>query len=67
MSLHLLFHYDPSRGQGIARDLLADYRGYLQTDGYEVYEAIAGSRPEIRLVGCFAHARRKFFEADKAR
>jgi len=62
----VLFHYDPSRGQGIARDLLAGYRGYLQTDGYEVYDAIGGARPEVRLVGCFAHARRKFFEADKA-
>ena len=62
----VLFHYDPSRGQSVAKELLTDYRGHLQTDGYEVYEAIAGARPEIHLVGCFAHARRKFFEADKA-
>ena len=62
----ILFHYDPSRGQDPAADLLAGYRGYLQCDGYEVYGAIAARSPEIRLLGCFAHARRKFHEAHGA-
>lgn len=35
-------------------------------DGYAVYDALEKAHPEIRLVGCVAHARRKFFEADKA-
>ena len=60
-----LFHYDPSRGQDPASALLAGYRGYLQCDGYEVYGAIAAKSPAIRLIGCFAHARRKFDEAHK--
>ncbi|MEN8176035.1 MAG: IS66 family transposase [Pseudomonadota bacterium] len=62
----ILFHYDPSRGQAVAKDLLTDYRGFIQTDGYEVYGAIAASRSDITLVGCMAHARRKFDEAVKA-
>ncbi len=62
----ILFHYNPSRGQETAKDLLADYRGFIQSDGYEVYAAIAASRSDITLVGCMAHARRKFDEAVKA-
>jgi len=63
----LLFHYDPSRGQGVALELLAGFRGFLQSDGFEVYAAIAAGEPDsIRLIGCFAHARRKFDEALKA-
>lgn len=62
----ILFHYDPSRGQAVAKGLLADYRGYIQADGYEVYAAVAASSENITLVGCMAHARRKFDEAVKA-
>ena len=61
----ILFHYHPSRGQDPAAELLAGYRGYLQSDGFEVYGAIAAKSPAIRLIGCFAHARRKFDEAHK--
>ena len=61
----ILFHYDPSRGQQPATDLLEGYRGYLQCDGFDVYGAIAAKSPEIRLIGCFAHARRKFHDAHK--
>jgi transposase len=31
----ILFHYDPSRGQAVAAELVDAYRGYLQTDGFE--------------------------------
>ena len=61
----VLFQYDPSRGQAPAKELLAGFAGYLQTDGYEVYTALAATRADIRLIGCFAHARRKFDEALK--
>lgn len=61
----ILFHYDPSRAQQPAADLLEGYRGYLQCDGFDVYGAIAAKSPEIRLIGCFAHARRKFHDAHK--
>ncbi len=61
-----LYHYSRTRGAEYARDLLADYEGYLQADGYQVYEKIAAESEKIILVGCWAHARRKFFEAAKA-
>ena len=57
------FHYDMgSRGGETARKLIGGYRGTIQTDGYEVYEAYEGA-PGKRMIGCWAHARRKFVEA----
>lgn len=61
----ILFDYDPSRSQHVPLRLLEGYRGYLQVDGYEGYNAI-GNQDGITLVGCMAHARRKFDEALKA-
>jgi transposase len=61
----LLFDYDASRSAGVPLRLLEGYSGYLQCDGYEGYGAI-GKRDAITLVGCWAHARRKFDEAIKA-
>ena len=57
------FHYDMgSRGGDTARKLIGGYNGTIQTDGYEVYEAYEGA-PGKRMIGCWAHARRKFVEA----
>jgi transposase len=50
----VLFHYDPSRGQAPAKELLAGFAGYVQSDGYEVYTALAATRSDIRLIGCCA-------------
>jgi transposase len=61
----ILYDYDPSRGQAVSQRLLEGFAGFLQTDGYEGYNAVvAGS--EITHLGCWAHARRKFDEALKA-
>jgi len=61
----VLYHYDPGRGAGVAKRLLAGFRGYLQTDGYDGYNAAVASHDLVH-VGCVAHARRKFSEAVKA-
>ncbi|MEQ8693405.1 MAG: IS66 family transposase [Pseudomonadales bacterium] len=61
----VLFDYDPSRGQGVPLRLLEGFRGYLQTDGYDGYNAVVAAQQLIHL-GCMAHARRKFHEAVKA-
>jgi len=45
--------------------LLQDYRGYLMTDGYEGYNAIA-QRDGVEHLCCWAHVRRKFVEAQRA-
>jgi transposase len=61
----ILFDYDASRSGAVPQRLLADFRGTLQTDGYEGYGAI-GAQEGIVHAGCLAHARRKFDEALKA-
>lgn len=61
----ILFDYDPSRSGATAARLLAGANGYLQTDGYAAYDGVA-ARLALVHVGCFAHARRKGFEAIKA-
>jgi len=59
------YEYHPSRAACHAKKLLEGYRGYLQTDGYEAYDSALKDLPGIVHVGCFAHARRKFYEAAK--
>ncbi|WP_339428535.1 IS66 family transposase, partial [Pseudomonas sp. RA_105y_Pfl1_P41] len=44
--------------------LLADYRGYLMSDDYAGYNAV-GAQPGVERLGCWAHARRKFVDAQK--
>ena len=60
----LFFHYHPTRSGSVALEFLKGYSGYLQTDGYSGYSQ-AGEAPGIIHVGCMAHIRRKFFDADK--
>jgi transposase len=65
----VLFDYQQGRGREGPLKLLKDYKGYLQTDGYAVYEQFE-QKEDIILVGCLAHARRKFEQAldnDKSR
>lgn len=59
------YHYDPGRGAGVAKRLLAGFTGYLQTDGYDGYNAVVADNQLVH-VGCMAHARRRFSEAVKA-
>jgi hypothetical protein len=61
----ILYDYASSRSGKIAVDLLADYQEYLQTDDFAGYHALGYTSDIIRL-GCWAHARRKFIEAQKA-
>ena len=61
----VLFHYAPSRSGDVAKELLGDFKGYLQTDGYLGYESL-GERETICHVGCLAHMRRKFNDVIKA-
>ncbi|MCK4992731.1 MAG: IS66 family transposase, partial [Bacteroidales bacterium] len=61
----LFFHYDQgSRAQKVVIELLRDYQGAVQTDGYEAY-SIYERKKGVLLLGCWAHARRKFTEALK--
>lgn len=58
----VLFDYNPSRGSIAALPVLGNFKGYLQSDGYAVYEKYARSK-EITHLACWAHARREFEKA----
>jgi transposase len=53
-----------SRSQAAARELLGDYSGVAMVDGYGAYQALAKSGASFTLAHCWAHARRKFVEAE---
>lgn len=57
----VLFDYHASRAGQCAVDYLDGYQGYLQVDGYAGYH-----KTQATLVGCWAHARRKFTDAKTA-
>ena len=60
----VVFDWRLSRRHGELTSLLGDeYVGILQSDGYEAYAAYARTHPSVAWVGCWAHARRRFFEA----
>lgn len=59
----VVFEWRLSRRHEEAARLLGDYRGVLQSDGYEAYAAYARTHPGVEWAGCWAHARRRFFEA----
>ena len=60
----ILFDYTTSRAQDVPLRLLAGYRGYLMTDDYAGYNAVA-AQVGVERLACLAHARRKFIEAQK--
>jgi len=61
----LRYQYHPSRAGSVPLNYLAGFRGFVQTDGYNGYDAL-GRKPGIVMVGCWAHARRKFHEVLQA-
>ena len=61
----VLYDYDPGRSAQVPKRLLEGFKGYLQTDGYDGYNAVVGANGLVH-VGCMAHARRRFNDAVKA-
>jgi len=59
----VLFEWRVSRARAGPQEFLKNFRGKLQTDGYQVYESLAKGRDDLTLVGCWAHVRRGFHEA----
>ena len=58
----VLFDYRPGRSRDGPKELLGQFQGYLQTDGYSAYEYF-DSRPGIKHAACMTHARRYFEQA----
>lgn len=69
----VLFHYVPEHTKQAVKALFGEFLGYLQADAHHVYNVLEkppprlgddhSPEPRITLVGCWAHARRYFFEA----
>ncbi len=55
----VLFEYQPTRAGQHPRTFLEGFGGFLHVDGYTGYDGLPG----VTLIGCWAHARRKFVEA----
>ncbi len=59
-----VYDFTENRKRDGPAQFLANYAGYLQADAFTRYDAIyTGSDGRILEVACWAHARRKFFEA----
>jgi len=61
---YLVYLYSPNREGQWPQTFLAGYEGFLQADAYTGYDALFATGAVVE-VGCWAHARRKFFEAQK--
>jgi hypothetical protein len=62
----VVFDWRLTRRHGELTTLLSDdYVGLLQADGYEAYDAYVAKRQGVIRLGCWAHTRRKFFDAQQ--
>ena len=61
----LSYQYHPTRAGSVPLNYLEGFKGYVQTDGYIGYDAL-GRKPGIVMLGCWAHARRKFHDVLQA-
>lgn len=59
---YIVYDYTPDRTRAGPQRFLADYKGYLQADAYGGYDGIY-HKGNVIEVACWAHARRKFFDA----
>jgi transposase len=59
----VVFDFRLGRGREGPKKFLGQFEGILQTDGYAAYEHVGGLR--IVHAACWAHARRKLFDAVK--
>jgi transposase len=59
----VVFDWRLSRRHGELTSLLDGFKGVLQSDAYEAYPSYVRAHDGVAWVGCWAHARRRFFEA----
>ena len=59
----ILYDYHETRNSSHPREFLKDFNGICVTDGYQVDHTIEKERKDLRIAGCWVHARRKFDEA----
>ena len=62
----VLYEYQRTRNASHPREFLKDFSGVCVTDGYQVYHTVEEEREDLKIAGCWSHARRRFDEAVKA-
>ena len=62
----VLYEYQKTRNASHPREFLKNFNGICVTDGYQVYHTIETEREDLKIAGCWSHARRRFDEAVKA-
>jgi transposase len=60
---HVLFRYTPKHNGNVPVELLSGFRGYVIADASSVYHELYRTQPDITEVACWAHARRRWFDA----
>ena len=60
----IFFEYSASRSASVPNEMLKDFTGILQTDGYSGYNNLR-VKTSIISIGCWDHARRKFTDVVK--
>jgi transposase len=60
----VVYQWETSRAATCLDKVLPiDFKGTVQCDGYAAYASFARNKEHIQLAACWAHARRKFYEA----
>ena len=59
----VLYDYHKTRNSSHPKEFLKDYSGICVTDGYQVYHKLEKEQEDLRIAGCWVHARRRFDEA----
>jgi len=57
------FLFSPTRSGDNIKKILKDFQGIVVSDGYKPYETFAINTWQVKRAQCWAHVRRKFFEA----
>ena len=67
---YIVFDYTPTHCREGPAKFLENFTGYIQADGYSGYDQLFVPKPDgtasAKEVGCWAHARRKFVEAERS-
>lgn len=62
----VLFDWQSSRRSDHPREFLKDFSGTVVTDGYQVYHKLGNEREDLKIAGCWIHARRYFADFIKS-
>jgi len=63
LSKEVLYEWHTGRAAACLDDVLKKFKGTVQCDGYGAYTSYAKGKEDIEIACCWAHARRKFYEA----